>query len=98
MILLQLKLVSASYLSGLIISFIYLIICVIKNKSHIHIGAGIIIDFIFWEAAAFGYVYLIYMINGACIRGFAITAMLLGLLTVFACVRKYEEKKRIKNT
>lgn len=98
MIMVQVKLVCASYTLGLIISLMYLIICVIRNRIRINIVTRSIVDFIFWEAAAIAYVYVIYIINGACVRGFAITALFLGLITVFACVRKYQEKKRIKNT
>ena len=42
----------------------------------------------FWEATAVIYVYIIYRINEGCIRGFALTCLFAGILTVVYISRR----------
>ena len=88
MIINQLQMAAVSYITGVVCAVMYYIMWRIRRWLKTGVVFHFLSDFIFWEATAVIYVYIIYRINEGCIRGFALTCLFAGILTVVYISRR----------
>ena len=76
----QIILVTAVFLFGMLLVFAYEILIICREILRTGMIIQALTDFLFWEAAAVSLFYLIYLINGGEIRGYALVSLFLGMI------------------